>query len=86
MGLSMEIFKLLILSLLLPWVANAEEVTAVAQCQTPKRPPILVCETGGSFLCVNTLPGGVTKDFVILKGRLNLQSSTLGQLSVATQH
>lgn len=57
-----------------------------AQCQAAAKISPLVCEEGGPFLCVNTPPGSVKEDFVILKGRLNLENTTLGSLSVMTQH
>lgn len=63
----------------------AEEVGAIG-CQVSAKTPVLVCEEGGAFLCVNTPPGGVKEKFVILRGRLNLESSSLGQFSVSAQH
>lgn len=54
-------------------------------CIMPARMPVSVCEAGGAFLCVNTPPGGVKEDFVVIKGRLHLQKTGLGHFSVAVQ-
>lgn len=59
---------------------------ASTQCQAAAKISPLVCEEGGPFLCVNTPPGSVKGDFVILKGRLNLENTSFGSLSVMTQH
>ncbi|MDO8526339.1 MAG: hypothetical protein Q7T03_01470 [Deltaproteobacteria bacterium] len=76
---------LMILILAASSSAFAEE--GVSLCQVPQRMHPVVCASSGSFsfLCLNTPPGSVKEDFVILKGRLNLESSVLGQISVSTQ-
>lgn len=52
----------------------------------PQLPPPIECKKGGEFLCVNTPPGGVDKNFIILQGRLNLQNTSLGSFSLSKQH
>lgn len=77
---------LLFLILLFSATASAAEETGSIGCQVPAKTPVLVCEEGGAFLCVNTPPGGVKEKFVILRGRLNLESASLGSFSVSAQH
>src|SRR3989344_3386400 len=78
-----RIFYLVILLLLQQVTAYAADANTQLRCQIPKP---LVCEEGSSFLCLNTAVGSVKEDFAILKGRLNLKTSVLSELTVATQH
>ncbi|MDO8494561.1 MAG: hypothetical protein Q7S68_04415, partial [Deltaproteobacteria bacterium] len=52
----------------------------------PRPLPLLECEEGGEFLCVNTPLGSIKENFVIIKGRLNATSSTAQSLSISLQH
>lgn len=54
-------------------------------CQAPAKVLPQVCEEGGAFLCINTPRGSVQEDFAVLKGRLNSEGGSAGQIAIATQ-
>lgn len=56
------------------------------KCVVPQEPPVTRCELGAGFLCVNTPPGGVAREHVIVRGTIDRRGSVLASLRIAAQH
>ena len=55
-------------------------------CKVPQQPPVIICELGSGFLCLNTPEPGVDEDFIIIKGTIDRRGSTPADVSVVVQH
>ncbi|MFH1653791.1 MAG: hypothetical protein ABIE74_07015 [Pseudomonadota bacterium] len=82
---------LLILAIisLIPALVWAEAVTdeqnLSGKCRVAKVPAKIICKKGGDPLCVNTPPGSVTQDYLLLSGFVD-RSNPLGSLRVSVQN
>jgi hypothetical protein len=61
-------------------------ITPPGMCRVPQQPPVILCEQGSGFLCVNTPEPGVAGDFIIIKGTIDRRGSTPSGVGVAVQH
>lgn len=61
-------------------------ITPPGICKVPQQPPVIICEEGSGFLCLNTPEPGVAGDFIIIKGTIDRRGSTPSGVSVAVQH
>ncbi len=55
-------------------------------CQAPQEPAEVHCELGSEFLCVETPPGGVAGDHVVIRGTIDRQGSVLASMRIAAQN
>lgn len=55
-------------------------------CQVAQQPPVIICEQGSGFLCVNTPEPGVAGDSIIIKGSIDKAGSVPASISVSVQH
>jgi len=55
-------------------------------CQVPQRPPIIVCEKGLGFLCINSPEPGVIGEFIIVKGTIDRAGSIPASINIGAQH
>ncbi len=60
--------------------------TPAGMCQVAQQPPVIVCEEGSGFLCVNTPEAGVSGNQVIIKGTIDRTGSIPASISVSVQH
>lgn len=80
----MKVFSLLLLLLFPVWGFAAPE--GGHACHTPSLKPKIICEESGEFLCVNTPPGSIAEESLLVKGKLNLEGSGLAHLTLHRQH
>jgi len=55
-------------------------------CQVPQEPAVMRCEIGSGFLCIDTPPGSVSGDSVLIRGTIDRQGSVLASIRVAVQN
>lgn len=60
--------------------------SAPGMCKVPQQPPVIICELGSGFLCLNTPELGVDEDFIIIEGTIDRQGSTPADVSIVVQH
>ena len=69
-----------------PEESGPAEVAAPGMCQVAQQPPVIVCEKGSGFLCVNTPEPGVAGTSIIIKGTIDKAGSMPASISVSVQH
>ncbi|MBT3181484.1 MAG: hypothetical protein HN337_03130 [Deltaproteobacteria bacterium] len=55
-------------------------------CKVPQEPAVMRCEIGSGFLCIDTPPGSVADDSLLIRGTMDRQGSVLASIRVAVQN
>jgi hypothetical protein len=69
-----------------PDETTPSETFVPGMCQVAQQPPVIICEQGSGFLCVNTPEPGVSGDSIIIKGSIDKLGSVPASITVSVQH
>lgn len=62
------------------------ETAVPGMCRVAQQPPIIVCEQGSGFLCINTPEQSVSENSVIIKGTIDRAGSVPASIGISVQH